>query len=161
MNTILLIAILLLSSSFADLKGQISKKSTSSLEKLIIEHLDKYNTPGLAIGIIKDNDVLYSRGFGFRDIENHLPVTTETQFGIASLTKSFTSFSAAILVDKGLMDWEKPLVEFVSDFKMKDPYVTANINMRDLLCHRTGLAGNDAMYYFFPNSREEIYKRLK
>jgi CubicO group peptidase (beta-lactamase class C family) len=57
--------------------------------------------PGLSVAIVKDDKVVFIRGFGLRDIEHSLPVTPDTLFAIGSVTKSFTAMAAAILVDQG------------------------------------------------------------
>jgi CubicO group peptidase (beta-lactamase class C family) len=133
----------------------------SRLESQIEEFRKLWNIPGLAVGIIKDDRVVLEKGFGYRDIKNRLPVTRETQFCIASITKSFTSLAAAILVDEKKLDWDRPLAEYLPDFRLYDDYPSLHTTLRDLLAHRTGLAESTALYYVFPRDREELFRRLR
>jgi len=135
--------------------------SFSRLESKIEEFRKLWNIPGLAVGIVKDDRVVFEKGFGYRDIENRLPVTRETQFCIASITKSFTSLAAAILVDEKKLDWDRPAAEYLPDFRLYEDYPSLHTTLRDLLAHRTGLSESAALYYVFPHYREELIKRLR
>jgi CubicO group peptidase (beta-lactamase class C family) len=135
--------------------------SFSRLESKIEEFRKLWNIPGLAVGIIKDDRVVFEKGFGYRDIENHLPVTRETQFCIASITKSFTSLTAAILVDEKKLEWDRPVAEYLPDFRLSGDYPSLHATLRDLLAHRTGLADSSAFFYMFPRDRGEIFSRLR
>lgn len=120
-----------------------------------------WQIPGMAIGVIRDGEIIYMEGFGYRDLENELPVTTKTVFGIGSISKSFTSMSAAMLVDEKKLGWDMPVIEYMPDFKLYDEYATLHATLRDLLCHRTGMANHQMMTYGSPFSREEVYMRLR
>ena len=129
--------------------------------ELIKEFMSKWQIPGMAIGVVRDDKVIYMQGFGYRDLKNKLPVTTKTVFGIGSISKSFTSMSVALLVDERKLRWDTPVIEFLPDFKLYDDYATMHTTPRDLLCHRTGMADHLLMTYGSPFSREEIYSRLR
>jgi len=129
--------------------------------ELIEDLMSKWQIPGMAIGVVKDGEIIYMEGFGYRDLENKLPVTTKTVFGIGSISKSFTSMSVAMLVDEAKLKWDTPLIEYLPDFKLYDNYATLHTTPRDLLCHRTGMADHMLMRYGSPFSREEVYKRLR
>ncbi len=137
------------------------KELSSRLEKKIEEFRKLWNIPGLAVGIVKDDRVVFEKGFGYRDIENKLPVTRDTQFCIASITKSFTALAAALLVDEKKLDWDRPVAEYIPDFRLYEDYPSLHTTLRDLLAHRTGLAESAALYYLFPHDREELIKRLR
>ena len=135
--------------------------SFSRIESKIEEFRKLWNIPGLAVGIIKDDRVVFEKGFGYRDIENRLPVTSETQFCIASITKSFTALAAAILVDEKKLDWDRPVAEYIPDFRLYEDYPSLHTTLRDLLAHRTGLAESTALYYVIPRDRGELFRRLR
>ena len=135
--------------------------SFNKLESKIEEFRKLWNIPGLAVGIIKDDRVVFEKGFGCRDIEKRLPVTRETQFCIASITKSFTSLAAAILVDEKKLEWDRPVAEYLPDFRLSEDYPSLHTTLRDLLAHRTGLSESSALYYVFPRDREEVFRRLR
>jgi len=129
--------------------------------ELIEDLMSKWQIPGMAIGVVRDGEIIYMQGFGYRDLENKLHVTPKTVFGIGSISKSFTSMSVAMLVDEVKLKWDTPVIEYLPDFKLYDDYGTLHTTPRDLLCHRTGMADHQLMTYGSPFSREEVYKRLR
>ncbi len=127
------------------------------VEKLMVE----WKVPGLAVGVIKDGKVIYKKGFGYRDVEKKLPVTTKTIFAIGSSTKAFTATAIGMLVDDGELDLDTPLIEYLPDFRLYDDYATLHTTTRDLLCHRTGIPGYDALWILSKKSRSEYYQQLR
>lgn len=122
----------------------------------------EWRAPGLAVAIVKDGKVIFSEGFGLRDVANGLPVTTRTVFPIGSATKPFTAMAVAMLVDDKKLDLDKSLIDQVPDFRLHEDYATLNATARDLLCHRTGLPGLfDLLWFTTPVSREELFRRLR
>jgi CubicO group peptidase (beta-lactamase class C family) len=105
--------------------------------------------------------VVYAKGFGFRDVENKVPVTTDTIFAIGSISKSFTSLIFATLNDEGRVEWDKPVRTYLPTFQVDDPIATDHATGRDLLSHRTGLPGHDLVWYSSNFSREDMVGRLK
>src|SRR5262245_25254688 len=81
-----------------------------------------WKVPGVAIAIVQDGRVVLARGYGLRDVNAGLPVTADTRFGIGSTTKSFTVALLAMLVSQGRLDWDKPLTEYLPDFRLYDDY---------------------------------------
>jgi CubicO group peptidase (beta-lactamase class C family) len=120
-----------------------------------------YHTPGLGLGIVLDGKVLLAEGFGYRDLEKKLPVTANTQFAIGSSTKAFTAALLSVLSDTGQIDWHKPIVEYLPDFKLYDEFATREMTAEDLVCHRSGLPRHDVMWYGSAFSRKDIYDRLR
>jgi CubicO group peptidase (beta-lactamase class C family) len=131
------------------------------LDQFITERMEEWKVPGLAISVIQDGRLVYSKGFGFRDIEQNLPVTPQTLFAIGSCTKAFTAVTMGILVDEGQLEWDKPLKEYLPTFKLKDSFATERMTPRDLVCHRSGLPRHDAMWYNSSASRRELFDRLQ
>jgi CubicO group peptidase (beta-lactamase class C family) len=97
-----------------------------------------WHVPGMAIAIIKDNKVIYAKGFGVRDLQNN-PVTPETIFNIGSITKSFTAALLALLIDGNKFSWGTKIVDLYPHFKLYDPTTTRNFAVRDLMTHDSGL----------------------
>ena len=116
--------------------------------------MSEFNVPGLAIGIVKADRILLAEGFGIREIGEPKPVDTQTLFKIASNSKAFTSAALATLVDDGLIEWDGLVIDYIPEFRMKDPWVTANFTVRDLLSHRSGLSPfkGDMLLWPEPNS---------
>jgi len=124
--------------------------------------IEDWNVPGLAIGIVQSNNTIYAKGFGYRDVEKKLPVTTNTLFAIGSTTKAFTCTVLGTLVDEGKLDWDKPVRNYISEFRLKDPHATELTTPRDLVTHRTGLPRHDLVWYNNTSiTRREVVQRLQ
>jgi CubicO group peptidase (beta-lactamase class C family) len=113
------------------------------LERLITEAMDEWKVPGLAVAVVQNGGVALVRAYGLRDVEASLPVTTDTQFLIGSITKSFTSTGLALLMDERRLDWKKPVRDYIPEFRLHDAVATDRITVRDLLCHHSGLPRHD------------------
>src|SRR6266581_9719731 len=99
--------------------------------------MDEWNVPGLAIAVLKDATLLFSKGFGQRSVGEAQEVNTRTLFPIGSCTKAFTTAMMGILVDQGQLDWDRPVKAYLPDFTLYDPEATAKLTPRDLVTHRT------------------------
>src|SRR5215472_2028386 len=113
------------------------------LECLITEAMDEWKIPGLAIAVVQNGEVTLVKAYGLRDVEAGLPVTTDTQFTICSITKSFTATGLALLVDERRLDWKKPVRDYVPEFRLHDAVATDRVTVLDLLCHHSGLPRHD------------------
>lgn len=110
------------------------------LDALIQQTMDETGCiPGLAIGIIQNDKVVFRNGFGFRDVESKLPFTPETPSYIASTTKSFIGLLAQLLSDEGLMRLDETIAHTLSDQEATRFGQAANVRFRDMLTHRSGL----------------------
>lgn len=125
--------------------------------------VEKFKQPGLAIAVVKGNEVVFQKGYGVRDVNTGVQVDEYSLFGIASLSKAFTAVSIGILVDEGKLDWDDRVIDHLPWFQLYDPYVTREIRVKDLLCHRSGLAtfDGDLLWYGTDYTREEIVKRIR
>jgi CubicO group peptidase (beta-lactamase class C family) len=131
------------------------------LDSFVTAEMQEWKVPGLAIAVVQDGQVIYSHGFGLRDVKANLPVTTKTIFAIGSISKSFTSLSMGILNDEGKLDWDKPVRNYLPDFQMFDPVAGERMTPRDLISHRVGMAGHDLVWYSSDFSREDLVRRLR
>lgn len=139
------------------------KKTISELEQYYSQALKDWNVPGMAIAIVKDNQVIFSQGFGVKDINTKEAVNENSLFAIASNTKAFTSASIAMLVEEGKLSWDDKVTKHLPWFELYNPYVTHEMTIRDLLSHRSGLKtfSGDLIWYGTDHSREEIVRRAK
>ena len=137
------------------------KKTLADFDQYINQALQDWHIPGAAVAVIKGDEVLHQGGYGFRDIEKRLPVTENTRFPIASMTKAFTVMGVALLVDEGLLDWDQPIRDVMPDFRLADDYATQHATLRDLLSHRTGLPRHDAAWYGSDKGIDEIFPELR
>ncbi len=126
--------------------------------------LTRFQVPGVGLAIVKDGQVVLAKGYGVRELGKPAEVDEQTLFGIASNTKAFTAAALAILIDEGKLDWDDKVVDLLPNFRLYDPYATAELTVKDLLVHRSGLGlGAGDLLYFPPSdySVEEIAYRLR
>lgn len=119
-----------------------------------------WDAPGLAAVVVRDDAVVYLRGVGVRKSGGSEPVTPDTLFAVGSLTKAFTATALALLVDEGKAGWDDPVRKHLPWFRLADPLADRDVTLRDLLCHRTGLAAHDLLWYHAPWSVEETVRRM-
>ncbi|MEA4987833.1 MAG: serine hydrolase [Anaerovorax sp.] len=115
-------------------------------EQLIQREMNFWNVPGLSLSIVKKGQEPYSKAFGWRDKENQLEATDTTLFGIASCSKAMTSAIIAMLVAEKKLDYDTPIANYIPKFALLDERATKQVTLRDMLCHRTGLGGHDAIW---------------
>jgi CubicO group peptidase (beta-lactamase class C family) len=141
----------------------LAQQPTDSLDYFIQKQVIDYKIPGLAVGIIKDNVVVFKKGYGRGNISDSLPVTTQTIFPILSCTKAFTAAAIGILVDKGKLRWNDKVIRYLPYFKLSNQKVTKELTISDILSHRSGLETfeGDLLWYGTNYSRQEILKRIK
>jgi CubicO group peptidase (beta-lactamase class C family) len=133
-----------------------------SIERFVTEQLAAWEVPGCAIAAVRNGDVVLATGWGRRDLAAELPVTSDTLFAIGSVTKAFTAAAVGALVDDGLIEWERPLGDYVPDLRLHDPVVTDRLTVVDLLSHRSGMPRHDLAWLGHPDrSRAEMTRRLR
>lgn len=131
-------------------------------QRLCEEQIEKDAVPGLAIAVVFQDQVLYTAGFGVRDVNAREPVNADTVFQLASMSKAIGSTVVAELVSEGKISWDSRISDLNPDFEMYDPWVTHEITIRDFYAHRSGLPANagDALEILGFN-REQILHRLR
>jgi CubicO group peptidase (beta-lactamase class C family) len=120
--------------------------TASKIDTLAKKWMKVHKIPGMAIGVIKDKNVLFLKGYGYADIETARPVTPKTNFFIASGAKSFTAITLGFLVSEGKLEWDKPIHNYLPELKMVDSYATQHMSARDLLRHSIGLPKKDSVW---------------
>ncbi|NLC14764.1 MAG: beta-lactamase family protein [Firmicutes bacterium] len=120
----------------------------SQFEQFVRDLMDEFEAPGVAVGIIRGGRVIYSRGFGYRDLERKLPVTPETVFGIASVSKSFTALGIIQLAEKGLLGVEHPVKRYLPEFDLPGESEHAwRITVHNFLTHTAGIPPLPSLSY--------------
>lgn len=114
-------------------------ETVKKLDKQFTEMIETWETPGMAVAIFKGDSVILAKGYGLKSIETREKVDENSIFPIASITKSFTATAIGRLVDEGKLNWDDKVREHLPWFKLYSPYVSENMTIRDLLCHRSGL----------------------
>lgn len=165
------ILILFLSSQF-QLAAQTPTTASSlkkaslppGLDELVTRAMKTFEVPGLSLAIVKDGQVLLARGYGVKKLGEPATVDAQSLFGIASNSKLFTAVALGTLVDEGKISWDSRVVDYLPEFMMSDPYVTREMMVKDLLCHRSGLGLGAGDLMFWPATtltRAEILHRVR
>jgi CubicO group peptidase (beta-lactamase class C family) len=124
------------------LMGRVAWADTSGdLDRFTETAMSQWAVPGVAVAVVQDNKVVWSRGYGIRQAGRPERVDENTTFGIGSVTKSFTATAAAMLVDSGKLNWDSPIIDYLPSLHLYDPWITAHGTVRDLGAHRLGLDG--------------------
>ncbi|MCC6312953.1 MAG: beta-lactamase family protein, partial [Thermomicrobiales bacterium] len=136
--------------------------AVSHLDELAAQTMERTGIPGLAIAVVSGDDAVAVRGYGTIEPGGDAPVTPDTTYQLASVSKPIASTVVAMLVGDGVVAWDDPVVRLDPGFALSDPWITSQTTIRDLMCHRSGLpafAGDlleDIGY-----SRAEILRRLR
>lgn len=139
LSIVLSVFLLVMIGTSAQTQSLVTEDVLTQFEQVLQDEMAYYEIPGVAVAVISGDDVVYAKGFGYRDIENELPFTTTTQFRIGSTTKSMTSMLIAQLVDEGVITWDTPVTDLFPNFQTTDAELTAQITVRDLMSMNTGL----------------------
>lgn len=147
----------------ATAQGIDDKIDIKGLETYISTSMDDWEIPGLAIAMVKDGEIVYSKGFGSRDIEKGGVVDEHTLFAVASNSKAFTATALAMLVDQGKLSWKDKVKDYLPWFELYDPYVSNECMIEDLLSHRVGLKtfSGDLLWYHTDYTSREIVERAR
>ena len=122
------------------------------LDRWVARALQTFEVPGIALTVVKDDQVVVAKGYGVRKLGEPTPVDARTLFGIASNTKAFTATALGLLVEENKIEWDAPVVRYLPGFAMWDPFVTRELTVRDLLVHRSGLGLGAGDLLWWPTS---------
>ncbi len=167
MKALLIILSLFVSDfSFGQEKDEVQatkplKQKLEHFSNVIDTVLRKGNTPGAAIAIVYDNELVFKKTYGYRDLENKLPVTNTTLFDIASLTKAMTGTITSQLVTENKLHWNDKVTKHIPEFKLRDAYASQNATIKDLLIHRVGLEQHYYLQYGPKFSRNEVLNKIQ
>jgi len=136
-------------------------KKLKGFDQTVEKILNDWNVPGCGIGIVVKDKLVFAKGYGYRDLEKKLPVTPNTLFQIASNTKLFTATAVGFLVEEGKLDWDQPIKKYVPQIQFYNDELNANVTIRDMLSHRTGISRHDFIWYKSDFTRQELFDRIK
>lgn len=155
--------LLLLLALAAPLRAQTLEERLREVDEYAAKAGQDWKVPGFAVAVVKDDRVVFVKGYGVRELGRPEPVDKDTLFAVASNTKAFTAAALATLVDEGRLKWDDPVTKYLPWFQLYDPYVTRELTVRDLLSHRSGLAtfGGDLLWYETTYPREEVLRRVR
>jgi CubicO group peptidase (beta-lactamase class C family) len=138
--------------------------SKESIDDTIERAMKEFQVPGMAVSVVYGGEVFYSAGHGLVEVGRKKAVDDQTLFQIASVSKAFTAATLAILADEGKLDWDDPVIDYLPEFRMQDPWVTREFTIRDLLTHRSGLplgAGDLLLIPQGNTTRDEIIRAMR
>jgi CubicO group peptidase (beta-lactamase class C family) len=155
---LLIVILIVQAAGLAQTLDEKLKQIDAYAQQVISDH----KGPGMAIAIVKDDKVVFQKGYGVRQLGRPEPVNENTLFAIASNSKAFTTAALAILVDEKKIAWDDKVSKYLPEFRMYDPWVTTELTIRDLVTHRVGLDtfSGDLLWYETTYSDDEILKRL-
>ena len=138
----------------------VSKK-LEGFDAYMDQLLKDWNTPGIGVGIVINDKLVFAKGYGYRDYGRKLPFTPTTLCPIASNSKLFTAVAAGMLVEQGKLTWDKPVRDAVPTVQFYNDQLNNNVTLRDMLSHRTGVTRHDLIWFKSPFTRKELFEKLK
>ncbi|MDZ4713862.1 MAG: serine hydrolase [Cytophagales bacterium] len=137
------------------------KKELQKVDTYVQQLMKEWRVAGCAVAIVHKDKIIFSKGYGLRDVDKKLPVTPKTTFGIASNTKLFTSMAAAILHEEKKLDLDKPVRTYMPELKFSTAELDEKLTLRDMLSHRSGVPRWDGVWAGSGFTQLEITDRLR
>ncbi|MEL7339773.1 MAG: serine hydrolase domain-containing protein, partial [Bacteroidota bacterium] len=160
--SLLLCLLILAGSALAQKKKKKTDDPFAGLDAELETIRETWNAAGFAVAVVKNDQIIYSKGVGYRDVEQQLPVTENTLFAIGSSTKAFTSGLLGQLQEETDMSLDDSPIEYIPELRFHNDALNNGIIIKDLMCHRTGIPRHDISWYLFrtPN-RNELIERIE
>ena len=144
--------------------AQTTKRATPdwrAFDRYVEQSARDWHVPALAIAVVKDDSLVFAKGYGVLEIGTTARADEHTRFAIGSTTKAMTSAALGMLVDEGKLRWDDKVIDYLPDFRLYDPYATRELTIRDLLTHRSGLGGTDLLWARWSYPMAEMVRRLR
>ncbi|MEN8250229.1 MAG: serine hydrolase [Bacteroidota bacterium] len=142
-------------------EAQRCQKEASVLDEYIRTSIKDWNSPGLAVAVVKNGKVVFTGSYGVQSIDSNKPIDNHTLFACASTTKAFTAAALGILVDERKLFWDDKVIKHIPGFQLCDPYVTRELTIRDLLTHRCGIGNTDYMWGWMTISGDSALHKIR
>ena len=154
---------LFLSSAWGQGDLTVSNKQWMRLDKAMAEAGETLQLPSLSVAVVHNGKLVWSKSHGVLDASSEILANPESLYAVASNTKAFTSAALAQLVDAGALSWNDRVQDYLPNFELYDPYVTSELRIADLLCHRSGLAtfSGDLLWYGTSLTSDEVLERAR
>ena len=158
MKNLLLITLI----TIAGFMPAVGQSGIDALDLYIESARKDWNIPGMSVVVVQDGKVVLSKGYGVRELGKTDAVDTQTLFGVMSTTKAMTAVAMGLLVDEGKVSWRDKVVKHLPDFRIGDPYITQELEVRDLFTHNSGLASTDFLWARTPElASDEAVRRMQ
>jgi len=151
-----LLAVLLVVSGSA----RAAEPNAADIDAIVNDTLKAWDVPGASLVVVRNGEVIHLKGYGRRRVDRPEPVDADTLFPIASCTKAFTTTLIAMLADDGALNWDDRVATALPGFSLSDPAASERVTIRDLLSHRTGVPGNDLLWYGTRLTVDEVIGRV-
>jgi len=142
-------------------QDQAIAKKLQGFDAYMDKIVKDWNVPGIGVGIVAGDKLVFAKGYGYRDYEKKLPYTPTTLHQIASNTKLFTAVAAGLLVEEGKLTWDKPVRESVPSIRFYNNELNNTVTLRDMLAHRTGITRHDTIWYQSDDTRRQLFDKVK
>ncbi len=159
-NIFILVAIIGLSLS-SSLRAQTQNEILQKIDRYVQKAMSDWGSPGLAVGIVKDDSIIFAKGYGIRELGKPEKVDEYTLFSVGSQTKSFTAAALAMLVDEKKLKWDDPVIKYLPEFQLSDPWITRDLTIRDCLTHRVGFEPLIMPWILTNHDRNELLRRYR
>lgn len=157
----LLLLSCVLSVNFALAQSKALTKQLKEFDNYVENSRKQWDAVGLAITVVKDNEVIFKKGYGVQELNTNKAVDNNTLFACASTTKAMTATCMGILVDEGKVNWDDPVIKYLPEFQLFDPYVTREMRIKDLFLHNSGVGNTDFLWAYMNISGEEILEKMR
>lgn len=158
---VLLLVLFSFNSINAQKNKQTLKDSLAAFDSYIQKGMQDWKVPGLAVAIVKNDEIVFAKGYGVREYGTDKKVDAKTYFSCASTTKAMTAALMAMLVDEGKIAWSDPVIKYLPEFQLYDPYVTRELTIQDLFTHNSGVGNTDYLWGDNVLSSDEILAKMK
>lgn len=141
--------------------AQPPTKAIGQFDAYVQKAVKEWDVPGLAVVVVQNGNVLLSKGYGVRELGTTNAVDSKTLFACASTTKAMTATCMGMLVDEGKVSWNDPVVKYLPEFQLYDPFVTREIRIRDLFVHDTGVGNADFLWGIMDVPSDEVLRKMR
>ena len=146
---------------FSQKKKMTLKDSIAQFDTYVEQAMKDWQVPGMSVAIVKDNKIVFTKGYGVRELGTGLKVDELTYFSCASTTKAMTAVCMAQLVDEGKVKWNDPVIDYLPQMQLYDPAVTRELRIRDLFIHNSGVGNADYLWDDNILSSDEILAKMR
>ena len=133
----------------------------AAFDRYVAKAARDWKIPGLAIAVVKNDSLVFAKGYGVIEQGKQARVDEHTRFAIGSTTKAMTVVALAMLADEGKLSFDDRVIDHLPNFRLHDAWATREVTIRDLLTHRTGLPGTDLLWIFDSYPTDEIFQRIR
>lgn len=141
-------------------KKQSLQSSIAAFDSYVQKAMQDWQIPGMAVAIVKNNEIIFTKGYGVRETGTNKMVDTKTYFACASTTKAMTAACMGILADQGKIQWSDPVIKYLPKFQLSDPFITRELTIQDLFLHNTGIGNTDYLWGDNNLSQDEILAKM-